>query len=402
MAKSPTDIATKQRHLALLGKVRSGSSLSASELKELNKYERLVDQQKAAPVIKPKAKASKAIKPKAKPAAGKKKTAKKPTSKKKAAKKKATKKIKRKRLPVSAVRIRAVAIEADSMAAAEVSLKTKRRLADIINEFPQLSAAWDRGRMLKNLGSLAATAATISEAGEAMALDPGQLDELLKTDPEVADIWNESRLTTIIKIKTAIVNRATDGNVTAAKQVETILRREVIHPTVDFTHLTTDQMIEITGKSRQTIHDWVAARGLGRNSDKTFNLRSFLGWYETFVLGKADTSKRPAEKVNLLQKAKAEELEMRLDKQRGNLLDRGLVIAGLVARHQLLVNFLERKPDDLAMACLDADQIRTAEILEESFSELRSQMCQVPASLRLPPEQAKKLSELIEELKSNE
>ncbi len=390
MTAAPVEIAQKQRHLALLEKVKSYKTPTAGELRELEGYEKQMTKKKQQPDIKIKAKAAK---PKAKAAAAKKKT-----TKKKAAKKTTAKKIKRKRLPVSAARVRAAAIIAGTMAEADASLKLKLRLADVLDEFPVLSAAWDRGRLLKNLSSFAATAATISEAGEAMDLDPGTLDELLKTDPEVADIWNEARIRTIIKIKTAIVDKACDGNVTAAKQVETILRREVIHPTIDFTHLTTDQIVEITGKTRQTIHDWVAKRSMPRNSDKTFNLRSFLGWFEGFVFSKADGGKGPAADLNPFQRAKAESLQIDLDKKRGTLLDRGMVIAGQVARHQALISALNRKPEELALLCFGATRQRIEEIVETFCTDVRSQMCQVPDSLRLAPEQAKTLSKLLEDL----
>ena len=404
MTAAPVEIAQKQRHLALLEKVKSYKTLTAGELRELQGYEKQMAKKKQQPDIKIKAKAATPKKPAACESTLRIKSAKKSTqstksTKKSTVKKKGVKKIKRKRLPVSRARVRDSAITAESMAAAEVTLKLNRRLSDILDEFPVLSAAWSRGRLLKNLASLAATAATIDEAGEAMALDPGKLDELLQTDPEVADIWNEARLATIIKIKTAIVDKACDGNVTAARQVETILRREVIHPTIDFTHLTTKQMVEVTGNTRQTIHDWVANRSMPRNSDKTFNLRSFIGWYEAFVFSKADGGKGPAAaNLNPFQKAKAESLQMDLDKKRGKLLDRGMVIAGQVARHQALVGALNRKPQELSLLCVGASQQRIEEILETFCADVRSQLCQVPDSLRLSPDQAKILSKLLEDL----
>lgn len=307
---------------------------------------------------------------------------------------------KRKRLPVSAVRVRAAAIASPTMAEAEAVLKIKKPLAEILALHSVLHAAWERGRFLKNIQQLAATAATITEACEALSLEPGTLDEMLKSDIEVADIWKEARTATIIKIKTARVDSAIGGNATAAKQVEAILRREIVHPAVDFTHLTTDQMISITGKSRQTIHDWQTKYSMPRNSDKSFNLASFIVWFEGYVFKKADNGSGPAVvKLDPLRQSKADELQMRLDKQRGQLLDRGMVIAGMVARHQSLVSSLDRKSEQLSLACVGKPQPQIASVLDDFFSQVRDSMCQVPETLRLSADHARQLSNLLEDLK---
>ena len=321
-------------------------------------------------------------------------------AKKAAQKAPSKKKIKRKRRPVSASRVRAAAISSPTMADAEVSLKLKRPLADILSEFPDLSAAWARGRLLKTIAQFARTAATITEAGESLSLPPGKFAEMLKTDPEVADAFHEARLQTIIKIKTAIVDRATDGNVTAARQVETILRREIVHPAIDFGHLSTDQMVAITGRSRQTVHDWVSKHGLPRNADKTFSMPVFVKWFEGFVFRKADIGKAPASaNLNPFQAAKAQQMQLDLDRQLGNLLDRGMVISGLIARHQGLVNSLTRGVDDLAMVCFAQPQEKIAEILDSFFGDVRAAQCQVPDVLQLPAELAAMFNKLLTNLK---
>ncbi len=76
-------------------------------------------------------------------------------------------------------------------------------------------AAVNGAGLLKNIAQMAKTAATITEAGEALGLNPGELDTILKTDPEVADIWNEARTQTVIDIEQAAAN----ANLEAAEQV---------------------------------------------------------------------------------------------------------------------------------------------------------------------------------------
>jgi len=325
-----------------------------------------------------------------------KKTVKKPAAKRK------QKKTKKKKLPISAARIRKLAIssDTDTMTTAEVEAKTQKPLTEILAEFPRLQQAWDRGRMLRNLQQLAATAVTISEAEEAMALEPGKLKELLDTDLEIAGIWNEARLQTILDIKKALVDSAIAGKQIAAKQVEEILRREIAHPRIDFHHLTTQQMVDITGKARKTIHEWTTKQGLPRNSDKTHNLTEFLKWHENFIYKKVDTGGRPSRAdLNPYQQAKAKQLQNQIQKDRGQLLDRLQVVTGQVARHQNLVNSFSRKADELAMICHGAEQGKISEILNSFFEEVRQQQCQIPDELRLPPEAAKILMKLLEMIK---
>lgn len=51
----------------------------------------------------------------------------------------------------------------------------------------------------------------------------------------------------------------------------------------EFSHITTSQLVEITGKSIHTIYNWRTKCGLPRNIDKTFDLRIFFLWYEQFI-----------------------------------------------------------------------------------------------------------------------
>lgn len=390
MQTETVDIAQKRRHLHLLEKVRNHQTLKRSELKELQEYEKQMAQKKKKPVIAVKRKKTKSKKSKAKKPPQK-------TAKKKKAK---TKKTRPPRPPVSPATVKALAMVSADLAAADVQLNLKKPLADILGKFEKLQRAWDRGRMLRNLQQFAATAVTIAEAEDALGMETGKLKELLETDLEVADIWNEARLQTIIDIKRALVDSAKDGRPAAAKQIEGILRREIAHPKVDFRHLPIAVMVEMTGKTRQTIHDWTTKHGLPRNADKTYDLAEFLRWFESFTIKKVNTSGKPSlADIDPLKSVKAEKLKTDLQKQKGQLLDRGQVITGQLARLQSLVNSLARKPEELAMLCHGQPPAKIARILNTFFDDVRRQQCEVPAELQLPPDLAKQFAELLEKLR---
>jgi hypothetical protein len=126
-----------------------------------------------------------------------------------------------------------------------------------------------------------------------------------------------------------------------------------------------------------------------------------LDWFENFVLTKkADAPGRPAAKgVDPLRDARAAKLQAELDRQKGSLLDRQQVIAGLMARHQSLVNTMERKAEELAALCNNRPLKKIAEVLNGFFDDLRRQQCVVPEMLQLPPDAERKFRELMEDIK---
>ena len=158
------------------------------------------------------------------------------------------------------------------------------------------------------------------------------------------------------------------------------------------------EMVEITGKSRQTVHAWHAEYGLGRNSDGTFDLRVFIPWFAEFTLKKANRGSKAVDH-DPFKAAKTERLEMDLQKQKGRLLDRDMVMAGQLARQQLLVNALGQRAEQLATICHGQPPEKIIQILNESFADIRRQQCQIPEQLRLGPEAVKSFIKLLESLK---
>ena len=296
-------------------------------------------------------------------------------------------------MPVSAASLKKIAIEADSFAEAEELVKTG--LNEILEKYPKLKTAWDRGRFIRDLAQLAQTAATIAEAEQILGLQTGQLTAELETNKESADIWNRARLETTLQIKSALVKKAKEGSPAAIRSIESILRREIAHLQFDYHTITTSQLSELTGATRQTIHNWFTEHGLPRNSDKTYNLKVFIKWVQDYARRKPGSLK--VNELDPLKAGKAEKLRIDIATQKGQLLDRGVVMAGILARLQALVNSLARK-DNLAIACNGQPTDKIAEILGRFFGQILKDQAQVPEMLALPAEQQKKFIELLKEL----
>ena len=100
-----------------------------------------------------------------------KKKTKKKVAKKKAAGKKAKGRRRRKQPTAAAVKL--LGMTTDNFAEADDRASLARPLADILARNKRLTAAWERGRFLRDLGELAATAVTINEAEGSLQLEAG-------------------------------------------------------------------------------------------------------------------------------------------------------------------------------------------------------------------------------------
>lgn len=181
------------------------------------------------------------------------------------------------------------------------------------------------------------------------------------------------------------------------QRVEEIIRQRLAGPGVkDYRKITLQQLTEITGKTRRTIYDWLK-KGLPRNADGTFDLGSFINWFEKYTIEKLPAN--VVEAINPLQAKKAERLDIDLARQRNQLLNRGEVMAGQIARHQTLINSLSHKAEELALLANGQPQAKIAELLNGFFDEVLKQQCQVPEVLQLPEEKTKQFAELLNGLR---
>lgn len=292
-------------------------------------------------------------------------------------------------------------LECENQAEANAAIRTRRSLAEIFKKYPQIRQAWDRGRFLRYLRRMARAGASITEAAKKLGFANGRLlKTMIDEDEVVGEIWNETKNDVFIEIKTALIEAAKEGNLAAAKMVDGFLSDEKERPGFDISRITIFQLSEIVGKARTTILEWYKKFGLPRNADKTFDMSIVWAWREKFLFKKASEGKETAAELDPLKKIKAERLELELKKSRSQMLDRDKVMAGLLARHQIVLFWADRRPDELGRLCHGQKPERIAELIKDSVVELRRDLCHVPEELKLPKAAEEQFLKILESLKS--
>jgi len=319
------------------------------------------------------------------------------TAKKKKAKKKTTKKPphpghKRR---VSGAEAQRLGFEHSELVEADIAFGGISNLAKYFERHPVIEKAFRRGQFLRQLKEFAGVVATVSEAAHKLGLTSGEaLREILDSDAEAADIWHKTRLDTIVAARKALLDAAKDGNQTAIRAVESYLREEkqAAGPAADLTHMPQKEICELFGLSRVTLNDWEQKYSIPRNGDKTYNLGELIRWYSEFAKkrfsGKAESSDK-------LRDLKAEKMQLELAESRGQLLDRESVIAGLVARWQLIVGAFKYKRRELASTLHGQTVERIDDGLSRFFEDLQREWLSVPEFLKLPAEAGAKFMELL-------
>jgi hypothetical protein len=73
-------------------------------------------------------------------------------------------------------------------------------------------------------------------------------------------------------------------------------------------------------------------------------------------------------------------------------------MAGIIARHQNLINALKHKAEELARDAAGQPQAKIMEMLNDFFDGMLRQQCSVPEQLKLPADIAEQFSELLRKL----
>ena len=193
----------------------------------------------------------------------------------------------------------------------------------------------DREQFLLNLKSIASAAANVEEIAYKLGFDGAKkFEKFLDNDKEAKDIWKQARLDCWIKSKAAITIAAQEGKARAIEVLDGLLKAEQGSGITENVSIT--QLANLTGKSSQTIYNWVTKHGLPREKDKTFNLPKFFVWFEKYKF-EAGKKQVKVKSSNTLQDIKVKKLQQELKKDEHELLDRKEVISGITARYQRLL-----------------------------------------------------------------
>ena len=302
---------------------------------------------------------------------------------------------KRTRLPIAAIKVRRLGFECEDLMAADGQAGLRRPLSRMLQKHASLAEAWQRGQFLRNLQGLAGVVETVSEAARKLGLPSGEaLREMLDTDREVADLWNQTRLNTRIEVRKSVLEQARAGNQWAIRAVELYLREDSRPATagLDTRHLMQKEIAELFGVDRMTVKLWNDKHGCPRNTDGSYHLADVIRWWKDYEKRKSGGKLLPADKLRDL---KAEEKELDLAARRYELLDREEVIAGLVARWQNIVASFKYKGRELAVMIHSQTVDQIEMILSRFFEELQSEWLKLPEFLHLSEAASEKLAECL-------
>ena len=305
------------------------------------------------------------------------------------------------RKSLSPVRAKSLGYEYDSITAADAGSGLDVTLAGLFRykKYASIKAAFERGQFLRNLAGLAGVVETVSEAARKLDLASGQvLREILDTDLEAANLWNQRRLDTKIKAREGLITAAADGNQAAIRAIENYLRDDA-RPAAggpDLHKLMQKDIADLFDVDRLTVRNWTDRHNCPRNVDGTFDLASVIRWWKQFEQRKSGPHVVSADP---LRDMKTEEKRLDLAERRGELLDREEVISGLAARVQVMVGAFNYKRRELANMVHNQTIEGVEDILGRFFEDLQRQQLELPEFLSLPAEAEATLKLLFEQIK---
>jgi hypothetical protein len=335
--ESALTIAGKRRHLFLLEKIRENKPLTRAEVAELGQYERGMEGQGQHTDA---AQAGQAPVPRSK---------------------------------LAPDTVRQAAMVSASMSEAGERLGVVD-LAARLEKSKRLTAAWDRGQLLRRVQEIASTTMIVAEkADRALGLAAGEFVTILATDRIVRDLWEQSRFEFWLQQQQSMAKKVAEGDARAAAIFQQLFPE--VHAgeggadLVDFTRLSPTQMEKATGVLRQQILRWHKQHGLPRNADHTYSMPAFVTWLERFTKAKISGQASPG--TNPLTSVKAERLELELRKRKGELVEVEAVTEGLFAREKALVAVLEHKPEELSHVLEGKTRQQIKPVLEKFTEDLR-------------------------------
>jgi len=167
--------------------------------------------------------------------------------------------------------------------------------------------------------------------------------------------------------------------------------------------LNAGQLAESIGKSRQTIHNWLA-EGLPRNPDKTFSLPDVISWLldrETALLPPAGQGcDSPA--LERYRQARAELAELDLAQKRGELISIADVGREWTARVVEVASGLDAFADRLPPLLEDKPREAMRQIIDDEVWRLRDMYYHTGRFCEPPPGLIKLIDNFFAERKASD
>lgn len=276
---------------------------------------------------------------------------------------------------LTVARVRKLGLDYATIVDAAAHLGRRCDFPQLLAEHADLAAAWYRGQFFRNIRLLAATGTTIAEAANRLGLTVDDLQTRLASDMELANIWNQSRLTTAVEIKEGWLAKAKEGNARAMAQVEIALANEIARAAMDIHTVPEDQMCMISGVTRQTLNRWLREEAMPRNAgETTYDLPAVWLWYEGFIKKRCGFN-LDSNKSSRLHDAKAERIELDLAKLKGALVPLESVKGGILAREESLKAILEHVPEQYGHILAGKTHQEIQRVLEQLAKDLLVSWC---------------------------
>jgi hypothetical protein len=295
--------------------------------------------------------------------------------------------------------------EFEDIATADAAAGIRPNLSKYLNRHPHLRLAFDRGRFLRVLVKTAPNcliyeaAQRLKDLGFKQFQSARDLRDYLDKDKEANELWESARVNGAIENRESLRRTANEGNVKAIELLEkwSVDRQKETGEAggQNFQRISTNQMAELFGVSRQTILEWNKDKGMPRNTDDSYNLHSAILWFEDYIKKLAVRGHDAVGPLNPFQAVKTERERLKLEQDRGDLLERAAVISFQVTMIQNVVNAFNAITD-LANRVFGQPREQIVGHLEDFRDEVLAKLQHVPAELKLNGPAENKLVELWE------
>jgi hypothetical protein len=302
----------------------------------------------------------------------------------------------RKKVPAPAERdIRQAAFAAADLAAAGVQLCVAD-LQAVLDRSPRLAAAWERGRLLRQVQEVATYSPLVPEAADRELQWPrGTLVKLMARDRIVRGIWREARHQALMKVQRGVFARAQAGDPAAVKAYERLMEHAEPVAAADFNRLTQTQLVEALGYPRQTLLRWEADNGLPRNGDKTYSLPRIIEWLLQWERDKI-TGGKETQGLNPMQAEKARMYKLQADEAENRLIDRATILRLFRERAARMVQLLgEATADRWSHAHEGQTAAQLKPMYIAAFRQVWTLWEEFPPEVPLPPEARARIEEGI-------
>lgn len=386
---SAIEVARKQRHIYLLGKVRQNLPLSRPEIEELKGYEAAL----AEPSSEHNAETPPPFKlrpMKAVPHRG--------------------------RLPIAPTRVKVLAFRYPTVVEASDPKVVGDRvdLAAALAQYEILCDAWEQGQFLRQFAELAGQCTTISEIARELQIKPAAeagkiLRNRMDNDYELRQLWQARHFETRRLIYQGYTLALGKGEVSVAgvNRLKQYFQDESelcgrSAGELDLERLSTAGVLSVLRISRNTLYEWVTSKGCPKNADDTYPLAAVLAWRDEYLQEKlVAKAGRPvmAGGVTDYRAAKTKKAWLEAGELEGKLIRSDAHVDLFIRFAQLVANTLSHQT---AVEIGRAGEGQTAQqvtaLLDRQFADLRSKLTAQPPTVRLSPAALEHYQTLLQEM----